>query len=79
MPGPTPRQKITQTEMWGNGNIEIVLVGDTFDDCQKGALEYAKEHDMTFIPPFDDLKVIEGQGTVAVEILEDRSLCGDGI
>src|SRR5690606_37556179 len=71
MPGPTPRQKITQTEMWGNGNIEIVLTGDTFDDCQKAALEYAKQHDMTFIPPFDDLKVIEGQGTVALEILED--------
>ncbi|WP_164109361.1 MULTISPECIES: threonine ammonia-lyase IlvA [Sphingobacterium] len=71
MPGPTPRQKITQTEMWGNGNIEIILVGDTFDDCQKGALEYTKVHNMTFIPPFDDLKIIEGQGTVAVEILED--------
>src|SRR5690606_38111389 len=64
-------QKITQTEMWGNGNIEIVLTGDTFDDCQKAALEYTKEQNMTFIPPFDDEKVIEGQGTVAVEILED--------
>ena len=71
MPGPTPRQKITQTEMWGNGNIQIVLTGDTFDDCQRAALEFTKEHNMTFIPPFDDLKVIEGQGTVAVEILED--------
>ncbi|PVH26205.1 threonine ammonia-lyase IlvA [Sphingobacterium corticibacter] len=71
MPGPTPRQKITQTEMWGNGNIEIVLTGDTFDDCQKAALEYAAEHAMVFIPPFDDIKIIEGQGTVAVEILED--------
>ena len=71
MPGPTPRQKITQTEMWGNGNIEIVLTGDTFDDCQKAALAYTQEHNMTFIPPFDDEKVIEGQGTVAVEILED--------
>ena len=71
MPGPTPRQKITQTEMWGNGHIEIVLTGDTFDDCQKAALDYTKEHDMTFIPPFDDEKIIEGQGTVAVEILED--------
>ncbi len=71
MPGPTPRQKISQTEMWGNGNIEIVLTGDTFDDCQKAALEYAAEHKMVFIPPFDDIKIIEGQGTVAVEILED--------
>src|SRR5690606_17357406 len=69
--GTTPRQKITQTEMWGNGHIEIVLTGDTFDDCQKAALEYTKEHKMTFIPPFDDEKIIEGQGTVAVEILED--------
>lgn len=71
MPGPTPRQKVTQTEMWGNGNIEIVLTGDTFDDCQKAALEYTRVHNMTFIPPFDDLKVIEGQGTVAVEVLQD--------
>lgn len=38
MPGPTPRQKISQTEMWGNGNVEIILTGDTFDDCQKAAL-----------------------------------------
>lgn len=71
MPGPTPRQKITQTEMWGNGNIEIVLTGDTFDDCQKAAIEYAAQNNLTFIPPFDDIKVIEGQGTVGVEILED--------
>lgn len=71
MPGPTPRQKITQTEMWGNGNIEIILTGDSFDDCQKAALSYAAEHQMTFIPPFDDLQIIEGQGTVAVEILEE--------
>ncbi|MGJ1287107.1 threonine ammonia-lyase IlvA [Sphingobacterium spiritivorum] len=71
MPGPTPKQKISQTEMWGNGNVEIVLTGDTFDDCQKSALTYAEEHGMTFIPPFDDLKVIEGQGTVAVEVLQD--------
>lgn len=71
MPGPTPRQKITQTEMWGNGNIEIVLTGDTFDDCQRAALEYTKAHNMTFIPPFDDEKIVEGQGSVAVEILED--------
>ena len=71
MPGPTPRQKITQTEMWGNGNIEIVLIGDTFDDCQKAAQEYCSQNNMTFIPPFDDLQIIEGQGTVAVEILED--------
>lgn len=71
MPGPSPRQKISQTEMFGEGQISITLTGDTFDDCQKAALAYTAEHDMTFIPAFDDLEIIEGQGTVGVEILED--------
>lgn len=68
MPGPSPKQKITQTEMFGNGQVEIILTGDTFDDCQHAALAYAKERGMTFIPPFDDPDIIEGQGTVGVEL-----------
>lgn len=72
MPGPTPRQKISQTEMFGNGRIEIILTGDTFDDCQQSALAYCAEHGMTFIHPFDDPDIIEGQGTVGVEILQDE-------
>lgn len=71
MPEITPKQKVTQTRMFGNGNVEIVLVGDTFDDCLKEALAYTASHDMTFIPPFDNEKIIEGQGTVGVEIYED--------
>lgn len=71
MPGPTPRQKIGQTEMFGNGYVEIVLTGDTFDDCQQAALAYAREHDMTFVHPFDDPDIIAGQGTVGVEIVND--------
>lgn len=71
MPEITPRQKIDQTNMFGNGHIEIILVGDTFDDCLKEALNYTQVNQMTFIPPFDNYQVIEGQGTVAVEILED--------
>jgi threonine dehydratase len=71
MPEITPRQKIRQTEMFGNGHIEIVLGGDTFDDCLLEALAYTKTHRMTFIPPFDNYEIIEGQGTVGVEILED--------
>src|SRR5437879_6434189 len=71
MPEITPKQKITQTEMFGNGHVEIVLVGDTFDDCLLEALAYTQAHQMTFIPPFDNYSVIEGQGTVAVEILEE--------
>lgn len=71
MPEITPKQKIDQTRMFGNGMIEIILVGDTFDDCLKEALAYTDENKMTFVPPFDNYNIIEGQGTVAVEILED--------
>lgn len=71
MPGITPKQKVKQTEMFGNGNIEIVLVGDTFDDCLQEALAYTEANGMTFIPPFDDFRIMEGQGTVGVEIHED--------
>jgi threonine dehydratase len=71
MPQITPKQKVKQTEMFGNGNVEIVLTGDTFDDCLQEALAYTEAHGMTFIPPFDTYPVIEGQGTVGVEILED--------
>jgi threonine dehydratase len=71
MPEITPKQKVKQTEMFGNGNVQIVLTGDTFDDCLLEALAYTEAHEMTFIPPFDNHKVIEGQGTVAVEIMED--------
>ena len=71
MPEITPKQKVKQTEMFGNGNVELVLTGDTFDDCLREALAYTEAHEMTFIPPFDNYKIIEGQGTVGVEILDD--------
>ncbi|MGZ3812366.1 MAG: threonine ammonia-lyase IlvA [Mucilaginibacter sp.] len=71
MPQITPRQKVSQTEMFGNGNVKIILTGDTFDDCLKVALEYTEGKGMTFVPPFDNYEVIAGQGTVGVEILED--------
>ena len=71
MPIITPRQKVNQTKMFGEDFIEIVLTGDTFDDCAITARQFTEDNGMTFIPPFDDLRIIEGQGTVAVEILED--------
>ena len=73
MPIITPKQKISQTKMFGENFIEIKLVGDTFDDCAIAAKQFTEENGMTFIPPFDDYKIIEGQGTVGVEILEDQS------
>lgn len=71
MPEITPKQKVSQTTMFGNGWIDIVLVGDTFDDCLAEALKFTASHDMTFVPPFDHYHVIEGQGTVGVEVLAD--------
>jgi threonine dehydratase len=71
MPEITPKQKVKQTYMFGGENVEVVLVGDTFDDCLKEALAYSADKSATFIPPFDDEKVIEGQATVGVEIYED--------
>lgn len=70
MPEITPKQKVNQTNRFGNGQIEIVLTGDTFDDCLREALTYTENHGLTFIPPFDHPLVIEGQGTVGVEILQ---------
>jgi threonine dehydratase len=73
MPIITPNQKVTQTKMFGDGFIEVRLIGDTYDDCAVAAKQYTEENGMTFIPPFDDIRIIEGQATVGIEILEDRS------
>ncbi|MFN8290011.1 MAG: threonine ammonia-lyase [Chitinophagaceae bacterium] len=73
MPVITPKQKVKQTKMFGEGNVEVRLTGDTFDDCAVAAKKFTEENGMTFIPPFDDYRIIEGQGTVGIEILEDIS------
>lgn len=73
MPSITPKQKIDQTKMFGDRFIEIILTGDTFDDCAAAAKKYTEENNMVFIPPFDHERVIEGQGTVAVELFQDLS------
>ncbi len=71
MPSPTPSQKVNQVEMFGKEFVDVVLTGDTFDDAFAEAIEFSKEKNAVFIPPFDDPKIIEGQGTVGKEILED--------
>ena len=70
MPVTTPKQKIEQVRMFGKEYIEIVLTGDTFDAANSAAIAYAKENNKTFIPPFDDPKVMEGQGTIGLEIMK---------
>ncbi|MCH6265531.1 MULTISPECIES: threonine ammonia-lyase IlvA [Neobacillus] len=71
MPNTTPKQKVNQVKFWGKDSVEIVLVGDTFDDAYEKAIECSREENRTFIHPFDDYDVIAGQGTVGVELLND--------
>ena len=69
MPTTTPKQKIEQVRMFGKEYIEIILTGDTFDAANSAAIKFAEETGKTFIPPFDDPKVMEGQGTIGKELL----------
>ncbi|AHN20432.1 threonine dehydratase [Lysinibacillus varians] len=71
MPQTTPKQKIDQVRMFGRDYAEIILAGDTFDDAAESAMAYCEEQSKIFIHPFDDFDVIAGQGTVAVEIMND--------
>jgi threonine dehydratase len=70
MPKTTPKQKVKQVELFGKNYVEIVLIGDTFDDAYAKAIADSKQNNKAFIHPFDDLEVIAGQGTVGLEILE---------
>ncbi len=71
MPSTTPKQKVSQVKFFGKEFVEVVLIGDTFDDSYKEAMNYCSENKLLFVHPFDDPKVIAGQGTVGLEILED--------
>ncbi len=73
MPVPTPKQKINQVKMFGKSEVEVVLIGDTFDDAYAEAMRYCLQHQGVFVHPFDDEKVIEGQGTIGLEIYEDTN------
>lgn len=70
MPVTTPSQKIAQVRMFGQDYIDIKLTGDTFDDAQHAATDFSRDHGANFIHPFEDQKVIEGQATVGLEIIE---------
>ena len=73
MPAPTPNQKIDQVKMFGEDAIDIVLVGDTFDDAYSAAKIECERLNKTFIHPFNDEKVIEGQATMGLEILSQTN------
>ena len=68
MPATTPTIKVSQTESHG---AEVILHGEMFDEAYAEAQRVAEERGLTFVHPFDDLEVIAGQGTVALELLAD--------
>lgn len=68
MPTTTPRQKVNQVRMFGGKYVKTILIGDTFDDTSGIASDFAKETGREIIHPFDDEKIIEGQGSVGLEI-----------
>lgn len=71
MPVVTPNQKIDKVKKFGGNHVEIVLVGDTFDEASLQSKNYCQEHNMVYVHPFDDDRTIAGQGTVAKEIFEE--------
>ncbi len=71
MPTTTPRQKVQQVEMFGRDHVEIRLEGDTYDASYAVAIDYCRSMKYEFVHPFDDPLIIAGQGTVALELLED--------
>jgi threonine dehydratase len=71
MPTTTPAQKIKQVKIFGKEWSKVILTEDTYDDSFDTAQIYVKEHGGIFVHPFDDLQVMEGQGTVGLEIFKD--------
>lgn len=68
MPESTPLIKVNRTRSYG---AEVVLYGQVYDEACAKAYELAEEHGYTFVHPFDDLDVATGQGTIAMEIIQD--------
>lgn len=70
MPSTTPRQKVSQVSFFGGSQVEVILTGDTFDDAYAEAVAESNRSGMAFIHPFDDPKIVAGNGTIAQEFME---------
>jgi len=73
MPTTTPQQKINRVKQIGRDYTRIILEGTNFDQSFHAAKKYSSSTKEGFIHPFDDEKVIEGQGTVGLEIMEQTT------
>lgn len=77
MPTTTPPQKVRQVKMFGRNAVEVRLEGDTFDDAYAFAIAYSDKHGCRFVHPFENTLVMEGQGTVGLEIIQDSETAID--
>lgn len=71
MPVTTPKQKINQVKMFGGKYIDVLLTGDTFDQANTAAQEECSKNKLAYIHPFNDPRIIEGQATIGLEILQE--------
>ncbi len=71
MPVVTPNQKIEKVQQFGDGYVDIKLVGTTFDDASIASQVFAKENNAAYVHPFNDPMTIAGQGTVGKELYEE--------
>lgn len=76
MPETTPLQKIDAVKYFGKDNIEIRIIGRTFDEAAEAAKDFTEKNSLTFIPPFDDPYIIAGQGTASFELLNQTAAAG---
>ena len=68
MPSITPLIKVNRTKSYG---AEVILYGNVYDEACEYAKRLAEERGLTFVHPFDDLDVVTGQGTIAMEIVQE--------
>jgi threonine dehydratase len=72
MPVTAPQVKVDAVRRFGGSKVTVVLTGDSYSDAQAHAMSLQAQHDLTLVHPFDDLDVIAGQGTIAMEILRQH-------
>jgi threonine dehydratase len=77
VPRTTPRQKRDRIAALGGSQIEVIVTGDTYDDAAAAALAEATQTGSTLVPAFDDPRTVAGQGTVAVELVDQLGRAPD--
>ncbi|TCM49404.1 threonine ammonia-lyase IlvA [Kribbella sp. VKM Ac-2568] len=70
VPRTTPRQKRDRIAALGGSQVEVIVTGDSYDDAAAAALAEATETGATLVPAFDDPRTVAGQGTLAVELVD---------